>query len=39
VPREEAGSNVEYALCKANEIVYSYYPVAVCVWRPWAIAR
>ena len=28
--REEAESHVEYALCEANEIVYSFYPIAVC---------
>jgi hypothetical protein len=29
-PREEANSHVEYALCEGTEIVYSFYPIAVC---------
>jgi hypothetical protein len=30
LPREEAKTHVEYALCEANEIVYSFHPFAVC---------
>jgi hypothetical protein len=30
LPREEAKTHVEYALCEANEIVYSFYPFTVC---------